>query len=273
MTPTGNPPAGACGSGPHEMGDPDLTPRPIDTLLPHRSPRMAVRRCAFCRHPLQGFRDALSAREAEITGQCQCCQDRTDEASLAIEREYAAHHGFDLDAALLPDDAACKRYDAAGPGAGAEADGFPQCAVCGYMLTEHDPCPSFEAQVEGEVPDADHPRVMCVCGYAWQLHRAAHGGPTPDQRTALLENDAREYEISRASHTQEAVFEPLAVALGVDDPGDVGAILEAMSDRLTKASGRPVYLHTVNSLTDLARFEAAHAARLRREREEANPDA
>lgn len=223
MTATGNPPAGDCGTGPYEMGDPDLTPRPIDAMLPHRSPRMAARHCAFCRHTLQGFRDALSAREAAITGQCQCCQDQTDEAALAIERAYAEHHGFDLDAALLPDDGPCRSYDEAGPGAGKEADGFPQCAVCGYMLTEHD-------------------------------------------QSSLS-------EISQASPTREAVLEPLAVALGVDDPDDIGAILDAMSERLTKASGRPVFLHSIDNMTDLDHFEAAYADRLRRERQEAKPDA
>jgi hypothetical protein len=213
MSETGNPPAGDCGTGPYEMGDPDLTPRPIDQFLPDRSPRMAARRCAFCRHPLHRFRDALSAREAAVTGQCQCCQDTTDAAALAIERVYAAHHGFDLDPVVPPDDGPCREYDEAGPGAGLEADGFPQCAGCGYLRSEH-------------------------------------------VSSALS-------EISRAMHTQEAVLEPLAVALGVDDPSDIGAILDAMSERLTKASGRPVYLHTIDGLTDLARFEAAYAERRR----------
>jgi uncharacterized CHY-type Zn-finger protein len=47
----------------------------LDGLAPGREQQMQSWRCVLCGKPATEFRDELSAREYEISGTCQACQD------------------------------------------------------------------------------------------------------------------------------------------------------------------------------------------------------
>jgi hypothetical protein len=56
--------------------------RPVDKILPHagRVEAIDAKRCVNppfgCGKPIGPFRDALSEKEAQISGLCQDCQDK-----------------------------------------------------------------------------------------------------------------------------------------------------------------------------------------------------
>lgn len=58
---------------------------------------------------------------------------------------------------------------------------------------EEEPCNSF-SQVLGApwVRPDEAPATMCLCGWSWQLHKAAHGGPDRLQRTRLCLIDVQD---------------------------------------------------------------------------------
>jgi|TARA_R110000824_G_C15139486_1_gene669870 hypothetical protein len=49
--------------------------RPIDAIFPKRRGAMQLGLCPTCGSDATEFRDALSQREAQISGCCQACQD------------------------------------------------------------------------------------------------------------------------------------------------------------------------------------------------------
>lgn len=54
----------------------------------------------------------------------------------------------------------CDDYDPAGPGAGLESDGAPQCAWCGFPKSDHPDGPPSGAQLR---PDRCPPELGCGC--------------------------------------------------------------------------------------------------------------
>ena len=51
--------------------------RPADSLFPERREHIRRDNCVTCGGRAAVFKNALSAREFEISGLCQTCQDRT----------------------------------------------------------------------------------------------------------------------------------------------------------------------------------------------------
>lgn len=47
----------------------------IEGMFPGTKAAIAAHKCPMCWNPIEGFRDALSEREYEISGLCQNCQD------------------------------------------------------------------------------------------------------------------------------------------------------------------------------------------------------
>lgn len=47
----------------------------IESMFPGTKAAIAAHQCPMCRNLIEGFRDALSEREYEISGLCQNCQD------------------------------------------------------------------------------------------------------------------------------------------------------------------------------------------------------
>ena len=49
--------------------------KPAGFLFAQAAPAIREGNCAFCKKPVEGFTDALSAREFSVSGMCQPCQD------------------------------------------------------------------------------------------------------------------------------------------------------------------------------------------------------
>jgi hypothetical protein len=47
----------------------------IESMFPGTKAAIAAHKCPMCQSDIEGFRDALSKREYEISGLCQKCQD------------------------------------------------------------------------------------------------------------------------------------------------------------------------------------------------------
>jgi hypothetical protein len=47
----------------------------FDAMFPGLKEALKAGKCPCCSKPILGFKDALSAREYEISGMCQDCQD------------------------------------------------------------------------------------------------------------------------------------------------------------------------------------------------------
>jgi hypothetical protein len=47
----------------------------IESLFPGTQAAIKMGNCPLCSKPVVGFKDLLSAREFEISGMCQQCQD------------------------------------------------------------------------------------------------------------------------------------------------------------------------------------------------------
>lgn len=48
----------------------------IEGLFPGTNAAIKAHKCPSCRRDIDGFKDALSQREYEISGLCQICQDK-----------------------------------------------------------------------------------------------------------------------------------------------------------------------------------------------------
>jgi hypothetical protein len=68
-----------------------------------------------------------------------------------------------------PGDPVCDQYDPAGPGAGIEADGQPQCAGCGWQRSQHKACTEYDGYPSDPKLEDGHP-ACASCG----LTRSAH---------------------------------------------------------------------------------------------------
>lgn len=49
----------------------------LEAVMPGRKEAMATHKCVFCGSEAAAFKDELSAKEFEISGLCQKCQDET----------------------------------------------------------------------------------------------------------------------------------------------------------------------------------------------------